>query len=134
MSYAAAAALQQAVYDRLANDPALVAIVGSGIHDAPPPGAPGGTLVMLGPEEVQAMGDGAGPGAVHELTISVLSDAAGFASAKAAAVAVCDALDGAGLSLSRGRLVSLAFRRARAVVEKGGRRRIDQLFRARIEG
>ena len=73
----------------------------------------------------------------HDFVVSVLSGAdqgAGFASVKAAAVAVADALDQAQLALSRGRLTALWFQRARARrIENGAARRVDLTFRARID-
>lgn len=134
MSYAVAAALQAAVYAALGADPALAALVGGAIYDALPPGAGTGTFVLIGPEDVRDASDKSGSGAEHRLVISVVSDAAGFQAAKAAAVAVSDALVGAELTLSRGRLVSLSFLKAMARrTENGTARRVDLTFRARVE-
>lgn len=135
MSYAVAAALQAAVFGRLASDAGLGALVGAAVYDAVPPGAGTGTFVMIGPEEVRDASDKTGDGAEHWFTVSVITDAMGFQQAKAAAVAVSDALVGADLSLSRGRLVSLRFLKATARrVSNGAGRRIDLVFRARVEG
>ncbi len=135
MSYGMAAALQAAVFDRLAGDAALAALVGGAVHDAVPPGEGPGTFVLLGPEEARDASDVTGPGAEHRFTVSVISRKAGFATAKAAAAAVSDALAGADLVLARGRLVGLWFLSARARREGGGAvRRIDLIFRARVEG
>ena len=118
MSYAVAGALQAAVYQQLRADAVLA-----------------GTYVSLGPEDVADASDKTGAGALHDFVISVITDAAGFATAKAAAAAVSDALLGADLALSRGRLVGLWFLRAKARrVEKADARRIDLVFRARVEG
>lgn len=136
MSYGGAAALQAAIYQRLlAHDP-LTALVGTAIHDAVPPGQAPGTYVLIGPEEVRDASDRSGPGAEHMLTVSVMTGRAGFAEAKAAAVAVSDALAGAELVLARGRLVGLWFVRAKAARAggEGGARRIEMTFRARVEG
>lgn len=134
MSYGAAAALQAAVFQRLTADSALEALVGDAIHDAPPAGSSGGTYVTLGPEQVRAVPAQGARGAEHDFPVSVVSDAAGFMTAKAAAAAVSDALDGATLVLARGRLVGLWFMRATARrIDKAGRRRIDLIFRARVE-
>lgn len=132
MSYGIAAALQRAVYERLSNDAALAALVGTAIFDAPPPGPLPPIYVALGPEEARARGDGTGAGAWHVFTVSVVTGAAGFLAAKDAAGAVSDALAGALPGLARGRLVALHFDRARARRE-GGLRRIDLRFRARVE-
>ncbi|ETD85643.1 DUF3168 domain-containing protein [Rhodobacter capsulatus] len=135
MSYAVAGALQAAVYQQLRADAVLAALVGPAVYDAVPPGVLAGTYVSLGPEDVADASDKSGAGAVHDFVISVITDAAGFATAKAAAAAVSDALVGADLALSRGRLVGLWFLRAKARrVEKADMRRIDLVFRARVEG
>lgn len=135
MSYAVSAALQAAVYQALVADPALDALVGSAIHDAVPPGPVSGTYVSLGPEDAVDASDKSGPGAVHEFVVSVITDAAGFQSAKEVAAAICDVLIDAPLVLSRGALVGLWFLKAKARrVEAGESRRIDLTFRARVEG
>lgn len=134
MSYAIGAALQAAVYQRLVADTALGALVGGAIYDSIPPGTGTGTYVSLGPEDVRDASDQVGRGAVHEFTVSVVTDQAGFQGAKAVAAAVSDALTDADLVLARGRLVGLWFLSARARrVEKADIRRIDLSFRARVE-
>ena len=134
MSYGVAAALQAAVFQKLASDSALTALVGSAVYDAVPPGGLPETYVSLGPEEARGRTDATGAGAVHIFTVSVVSSAAGFAGAKAAAGAISDALVGAALPLTRGTLVGLSFEKARARrVEDGDVRRIDLTFRARVD-
>ena len=134
MSYGAAAALQAAVYQALTSDAAIAALVGSDIYDAAPPGTPPGTYISLGGEEVLARNDGTGTGALFRFTVSVITDAAGFAGAKEIGGAISDVLHEAPLSLIRGRLVSLNFERARARrVGTGDQRRIDLRFAARVE-
>lgn len=134
MSYGSAAALQSAVYQRLAADPAVAAIVGGAIYDAVPAGALPPLYLSLGPEEARDRSDRTGRGADHDFTVSVVTDAAGFQSAKALAGAVCDALAGAELTLARGRVVDLWFLRARARrVGAADQRRIDIWFRARVD-
>lgn len=134
MSYAAAAALQAAVYQRLTSDAVLAGLVGDAIYDALPAGALPETYISLGPEEARARSDATGGGAWHRFTVSVITENPGFHTAKAAAVAVGDALNGVELALMRGRLVTLAFERARAGRADGGaKRRIDLRFRARTE-
>lgn len=131
MSYGAAAALQAAVFQKLV---ALPALAGVPVHDAVPHGGGRGTWVLIGPEDVRDASDASGEGAEHRFTISVISDATGFLAAKRVAVAVSDALVGANLTLGRGRLVSLGFLRAAARrLASGGARRIDLIFRARVE-
>jgi hypothetical protein len=131
MSYGAAAALQAAIHDRLV---ALPELAGIAIHDALPPASGPETFVLIGQEEVRDASDRSGGGAEHRLTVSVVSRRAGFAQAKAVAVAISDALVGADLALTRGRLVGLWFLRAEARrIDNGAVRRIDQIFRARVE-
>jgi hypothetical protein len=134
MSYATAAALQAAIYQRLRASSALDALVGDAIYDAVPPGTVTGTYVSIGPEDVRDASDATGDGAEHDFAVSVLTDMAGFQAAKAVAAAVSDELVGATLVLARGHLVGLWFLRARARrVETGEMRRIDLTFRARVE-
>ena len=134
MSYGVAAALQAAVYQRLVADSVLAGLVGSAVYDAIPTGVLPAIYVALGPEIARDMSDGTGRGAEHEFTISVVTDVAGFASAKAAAAAVSDALIGAPLVLTRGKLIYLNFARAVAArVGTGGVRQISLTFKARVE-
>jgi len=134
MTYGVAAALQTAIYERLTGDAALGALVGGAVHDVLPQGAAPDLYVLLGPEEARERGDRTGAGAEHRVTVSVIAQAAGFLVAKQAAGAVSDALDGAALSLARGRLVALGFLRARARrTGQGQQRRIDLTFRARVD-
>ncbi len=134
MSYGVAAALQSAVYQRLMADGALDALVGDAVYDAVPPGTVTGTYVSLGPEDAKDASDQVGRGASHDFVVSVVTDQAGFQTAKEAASAVSDALTGAALVLARGRLVGLWFVKARARrVEEADVRQIDLTFRARVE-
>ncbi len=131
MSYAAAAALQSAIFARLAGYPALA---GVSILDQVPPGTTPASFVLIGPEVAVDQSDKSGGGAEHRFDISVVSDAAGFLSAKTIAAAVSGALVNANLTLSTGRLVSLFFQRAVARrLKEGETRRIDLTFRARVE-
>lgn len=134
MSYGVSSALQTAVYQALLADTELGAIVGADIFDALPAGTVPSIYVALGPETVKDRSDKTGAGAEHEFLVSVVTDSAGFATAKSAAAAISDALVDAPLVLSRGQLVSLNFYRAKAVrVSPGDERRIDLSFRARVE-
>jgi hypothetical protein len=134
MSYTLASALQEAVYQALLADDALVGQVGDAIYDAMPSGQRPELYISLGPETVKDASDKSGHGAEHRFTISVISTATGFSKAKAVAGTVCDVLVDAGLPLSRGRLVSLGFDKASAVrTDDGNGRRIDLRFRARVE-
>ena len=133
MSYAVAEALQVAVYDRLFNDSGVTALVGSAIYDVVPAGDLPDLYVALGAEVARDKSDMTGGGAEHEFTISVVTHKAGFASAKALAGAVSDALVDADLTLSRGQLVGLRFYRARAArVGTSDERQINLIFRARV--
>jgi len=134
MTYAIAAALQKAVFERLQSDTTITGLVGSAIYDAIPPGIVGGTYVSLGPEDVRDASDDTGYGAWHEISVSVVTDEAGFSAAKQVAIAVSDTLVDAALTLDRGHLVALNFYRARARrVQDADVRRIDLRFRARVE-
>lgn len=134
MSYAVAEALQGAIYQEIQNDAGVTLLIGDAVYDAVPAGTLPETYVILGSETVLDRSDLSGAGAEHRLTISVMSEAAGFATAKAVAVAISDALEGADLTLTRGRLVFLKFDRAVARREgSANTRRIDLRFRARVE-
>ena len=131
MSYQAAAALQSAIYARLAG---FAGLSGVSIVDAMPPGTALGTFVLIGPEQVLDQSDKSGGGAEHRFEIAVISDASGFLTAKQVAGAVSEALLGAALALTTGTLVSIQFLRASARrLEAGDTRRIDMTFRARVE-
>lgn len=134
MSYALSGPLQAAVFAALSADPAVTALVGSDIYDAVPSGTPPACYLRLGSEVVNDASDGTGPGALHRFSVSVITTRPGFASAKAAAGAVSDALHGADLTLSRGRLVYLHFTKAKARrVDALSARQIDLEFRARVQ-
>lgn len=134
MTYAVAQALQAAVYQRLAAYPPLAALVGPHVYDAVPPGLMPSLYVALGPETARDRSDATDRGALHDFAVSVVSEAAGFSTAKAAAAAISDALLGASLALARGRVVSLRFLRAQAARRGAeGTRQIDLVFRARVE-
>ncbi len=130
MSYAAAAALQSAIFQRLTGFPGLTGVA---IYDAVPPSATG-TFVLIGPEEARDQSDKTGAGADHQLVISVITDATGFLSIKTIAADISDALIGVPLTLTRGVLVNLLFLRASARrIAEGETRRIDLTFRARVQ-
>ncbi|MEO0370070.1 MAG: DUF3168 domain-containing protein [Pseudomonadota bacterium] len=134
MSYAVSAALQAAVYQQLAGDVTLAGLVGTAIYDALPNGTLPSTYVLLGEDSTQDASDVTGGGAWHRLTVSVISDQAGFHTAKSVAAAISDALVDADLTLTTGTLVALHFFRARAAREDtGDTRRIDIVFRARVD-
>ncbi|MEE4189105.1 MAG: DUF3168 domain-containing protein [Roseobacter sp.] len=134
MSYAMSGALQAAIYTKLTGDPALVALVGSDVYDAVPTGTLPETYVSIGREQVRDASDQSGNGALHRLEISVITTQPGFAGAKQVAAAVSDALHGADLPLTRGRLVFLRFERAVARrIDTSSAREILLRFRARVD-
>ncbi len=134
MSYGVSGALQAAVFAALNADTGLTALVGSAIYDAVPVGTVPAIYVLLGSESVREASDISGEGAVHTLTVSIVTTNPGFTTAKAAAGAVSDALQDADLVLSRGSLVSLRFDRAVAKrVDSATARQIDLRFRARVQ-
>jgi hypothetical protein len=134
MSYLCAAPLQEALFQLLHADAELAA-EGVTVYDAPPPGSPRSTYVVLGPEDVIDRSDATGPGAEHRFTVSVVTDTAGFRVAKRIAGRVSDLLADPPLTLGTGRLVGLWFHQAQARRIDGGKgRRIELQFRARTEG
>jgi len=134
VTYAISGALQAAVFTAVAGDAGVLAVVGSDVFDEPPTGNLPLTYVVVGEEDVRGRSDLSVHGAVHDLIVSVFSDAAGFADAKAVAAAICDVLVDANLPLARGTLISLLFSRARARRGKApDGRRIDLHFRARVD-
>lgn len=133
MTYVFSADLQKALYETLKGDAALHDQIGDAIYDVVPAGQLPSTYVSLGPEDVRDWSDKTGSGARHDFTISVVTEAAGFQTAKVVAGTVADALATTGAAMTRGTLVSLSFRRARAIrVEEGNMRRIDLSFRALV--
>ncbi len=134
MSYATSAALQAAIFARLTAHAPLTDLLGEAIYDALPAGPLPPLYATLGAEKARDRSDTTTTGTEHDLTVSVVSDAAGFRSAKEAAAAISDALAEPMPELTRGRLVGLWFLRARARrVGSGDARQIDMIFRARSE-
>lgn len=131
MSYAAAAALQSAVYARLT---AYSALAGVTVVDAVAPGGGKGKFILLGPETASDKGDKVHAGAEHQFQVSVISDETGFLTAKSIAAHVSEALMGASLTMSVGVVVEVSFIRAVARrLKEGEHRRIDMVFRARVD-
>lgn len=133
MTYGVASALQMAVYQQLADDPGIAALVGTSIFDALPSGTLPPLYIVLGSENARDASDKTGGGAVHEFTVTIVTESAGFSSAKVTAAAVSDALVDADLVLTRGALISLNFYKAKAArVGTGDVRQINMIFRARV--
>lgn len=134
MTYALAAPLQAAVYERLSGDPAIVALVGTAVFDAAPQGTLPPLYVAIGPEEARDRSDKTARAALHRFGVSIVSEAGGFHAAKVLAGAVEAALTEVPLTLVRGRVVAMSFERAEARRERNGkRRRIDMRFRALVD-
>jgi hypothetical protein len=138
VSYLFSPELQAVVYQRLAGDAALAALVGDAIHDGPPEGALAPEVleyVALGEERVRDGGSKTSLGAVHDFDVTVHSGADGFDRAKRIAAAVCASLVDATFDLDGARVVALRFLRATA--QRGPspvKRRITLRFRAVIDG
>lgn len=130
MSHAASPDLQEAVFVLLSN--ALADEDVPVVDAAPPAGAE--CFVILGAEDVRDASDASGAGADHRLLLSVVSRLDGFLLAKRIAARISDALTGAAPVLARGRVVFIAFEKARAHRrESGSVRRIDLAFKVRVE-
>lgn len=133
MSYGSAAALQAAIYQVLASDAAVSALVSGHVYDAAPMAAVPPLYVTFGPEDVRDRGDMSGHAARHDFTVSVVSDKGGFHAAKEVAAAISDALVDARPALSRGRVVRMDFVRGAARrVGRAAKRRIDLRFAALV--
>lgn len=132
MSYMATAALQEAVFSALMADATVDTLSSGAIYDALPPGPVPSLYVSLGAERVKDASDKSGRAAVHDFSITIVTDSAGFYQAKALAAAISDVLDGADLALARGSLTSMNFSRARAR-RVGEKREIEVWFRAFID-
>ena len=113
MTYALSWPLQQAVFEALAADPAVTALVGGRIYDAPPPfeadAAPSEPWITLGDERVDDWSTKDSAGTVHLLTIAVHATKRGFGETKRVAGAVCDLLTAAALAPARGRVIHVGF-------------------------
>ena len=134
MSYAAASALQTALFSLLSGDATLATLAPGGVFDAPVPGTPQGSYVVLGIEDALDRSDISGPGAEHRVTLQVISDAHGFATVKDAAARVDALMQGPVPTLSQGRVVAVWFQDARARrLDGGDLRRIELRYRIRIE-
>ncbi|WP_411975279.1 DUF3168 domain-containing protein [Sulfitobacter faviae] len=89
--------------------------------------------MLLGQEVAKDLSDPQGAGAEHRLTLSVVTSAPGFSTAKGCAAVISDLLHGAEPALSRGRVVDMAFLKAIARrIDGASARRIDLQFRARV--
>lgn len=134
MSYAVGASLQRAVFERLAGEAEIIEIVGPNIYDAVPPGTEPEVFVLIGEEVVRDRSTKTSYGAHHDFMVSVFADQQGFANSKALSAIICDSLLDADLTLDRGRVTGIWFRRARTRRGRApDRRRVDLQFRAHVE-
>lgn len=133
MSYATSAGLQAAIYDALQSDSTVSEATAGHIYDALPSGSLPSLYVVIGAEEARDRSDQGGNAALYLTTLSVITESAGFASAKQIAGAICDALLAAPLPLSRGRVTGRWFDRAVARALKSGGREITLRFRLHVD-
>ncbi|NVO22822.1 DUF3168 domain-containing protein [Donghicola mangrovi] len=131
MSYVMAAALQTALYDRLAGDAPMAALIGDAVFDAVPAGTLPETYVLLGSEVVRDLSDRETRAALHDFSVSVVSTASGFLTAKLVAAAIGRALEAGDLTLNEGRVVWLKFQKAQAK-RTDTHRQIDLRYRAHV--
>ncbi|HUF56380.1 MAG TPA: DUF3168 domain-containing protein [Thermohalobaculum sp.] len=138
MTYALSWPLQRAIYDTLAADPTLTALLGGRIYDAPPPfeadAAPDAIWVTLGDERVDDWSTKDSSGAVHMLAIAVHAPQRGFGEAKDVAGVISDVLTGAALAPERGRVVHVGFVSGRTRRSDNDlMRRVELRFRVLVE-
>ncbi len=126
-------AVQTAIYERLSSDSDLTEIIGTQLYDAVPSGPVPDLYVLIGEESVTDASDKTAFGAMHEVTVSVLSISESFLAMKRAATAIATALDDPALELSRGRVCALWFLDSTSKRNTSGQRRIDLKFRLRVE-
>ena len=122
----AGAQLQTAIWQALTASPDLAGIP---VWDAPPAGARPELWVHVGEDDVRAAPDASADGSEHLIKIWIEGMPGSYARAKGAAAAVVSALEA---PLQAPGLVSIEFRRSRAR-NVGGRRRIEMIFRARMD-
>ncbi len=133
MSYATSSALQVEIYNILQSNTGVSSIVNGHVYDALPSGNLPGLYVLIGAEEARDRSDQTTAAVLYLLTLSIVSDSAGFADAKAAAGAVCDALLQTPAVLTRGVVVGRWFDRAVAKQLKSGGREVRLRFRFYVE-
>lgn len=129
MSYQLGAAFQTALFSRLSSDVEVAALIGGAVYDVVPAGTLPETYVLLGDEAARGTADPEGAGALHDFTLSIVSTAQGFLTAKTVAAAIGKALELSSMTLSEGRVVWMRFRKARAH-RTAEIRQIDLKYRA----
>ena len=133
MSYATSAALQAAIFTALQSDAAVSEATGGHIYDALPSGSLPPIYVLIGAEEARDRSDQGEAAALYLMTLSVISDSAGFTAVKTAAGAICDALLAAPLPMTRGAVTGRWFDRALARGLKSGGREVTLRFRLHVD-
>lgn len=112
-------ALQKAIYEKLASDAPLAALVAARIWDNAP-GDTGFPYLTLGEAQVDDWSAGETAGAEHRLTLNAFTRGGGRAEAKTILGAVGAALHDAELTLDGHRLVNLRFTGAETRREADG--------------
>ncbi|MFZ3035382.1 MAG: DUF3168 domain-containing protein [Parvibaculum sp.] len=112
-------ALQKALFEKLAGDAGVTALVGARLHDNPP-GDVTFPYLTLGEAQVDDWSDDGQEGAEHRLSLYVFSRVGGRAEAKAVMGAVNAALHDAALTLEGHRLINLRFQSAETRQENDG--------------
>ena len=138
MTYALAWPLQESLYALLTTDPACAGFFGDRVFDAPPPfgddAEADGLYAVLGDEDVRDWSTGSDRGAEHLIRIDVYAARHSFDAVKRAAGAVSDAVLGASLMPSRGRVICARFLEAKPRrAENDALRRIELRFRVTLE-
>ena len=121
MPLAASVALRAAIYDALAADSALVAVLGGPkIYDEPPRAA-AFPYVTLGEARIADFSTGSEPGEEHQLILHAWSRQGGHKEAHAITGVLLQALDDAPLTLTDHQLVNFRFAVADVRREADGR-------------
>ncbi|MQY41656.1 DUF3168 domain-containing protein [Epibacterium sp. SM1969] len=133
MSYATSAALQMAIYDALQSDSAVSSVLSGHIYDALPSGSLPAIYALIGTEEARDRSDKTHSATLYLVTIRVISESAGFVGAKQAAGAICDAILGSNMVMTRGAISGCWFDRAYARSLKSGGREVSLRFRFHVD-
>jgi hypothetical protein len=117
----------------MASDPIQDQVQGH-VYDAMPSGTLPQTFIALGAETVSDASDQTGHGALHSVTVSVITSKPGFMEAKQLAGVVGQTLLDGPIPMAQGRVVFFNFLRAAARRDTDSQtRRIDMVFQARLE-
>jgi len=122
-------AVQSFLYQRLANDAALAALVGDAIYDTPPAESLPDLSVVIGAEELLDASDKSAFARLHRAEVEIVARIAGFSVAKDVAHAVRASLEGATGSAGGGEITRIQFRRAQSMRDTNdGLRRVRMRF------